>query len=632
MSVISIRPATEKLQNLGDLRRPDRMPHFVAPDRSGQAAMARSYGDLGRGVGRLGDALAAIAIKAKREDEDRRLAAAGVEYQRRLQAGFLEGDNALLTRQGDDLEGEGLKRTENDKQNLFTTSFDEVCSRYEIDGKLKDKFALHVAPVALSWNGRMDSHVMTERQKNKITAADNLFDQDQQTWANDRFNAEMTQKLLDDYDHKLQVRGVTEKVRADEVRKYALGLAADIARSSFDGLDSEEAFDNQIKVLEEKPDELFADNTELKTRLGSNALPEDTVKLLVSEAKVKKENFVREQMRTMNAEVDALIAQGGEAAAKGLLTEMDKGVDALREKGETLPEGSKVRLSAFQAAARLDKAADTLAEQEMVAEYLEGQKTDPNFRLKYPEGTRKGRLCEQVNASIDNERAKRTQEGIAENKESLSRSLSQLEALELDGSISPEEASLTQAAIWAKFRKCVIAGTVPTDFMKSFRSRLETRLSDQEANAMRKFYRAFGYAPELQPDGDAGVSVRNAAKKDTTEYYAPLEEDGQRVESRKTRVKATELLEYGDALLRTLRELGPDVSREGVVDKEITRLKSEWIKGEVKKNIQATVDAARKSAILLRGRLGDALDEDEGEVQQGKGKKGHRDDDNSASR
>ena len=630
MSVISIRPATEKLQNLGDLRRPDRMPHFVAPDNSGKIVMARSYDRLGRGVGRLGDALLGVVLKEKKEDEDRRLAAAGVEYQRRLQAGFLEGDNALLTRQGDDLEGEGLKRTENDKQNLFTTSFDEVCSRYKIDGKLKDKFALHVAPVALSWNGRMDSHVMTERQKNKITAADNLFDQDQQTWANDRFNAAMTQKLLDDYDHRLQVRGVTEKVRADEVRKYALGLAADIARSSFDGLDSEEAFDNQIKVLEEKPDELFADNTELKTRLGSNALPEDTVKLLVSEAKVKKENFVREQMRTMDAEVDALIAQGGEAAAKGLLTEMDKGVDALREKGETLPEGSKVRLSAFQAAARLDKAADTLAEQEMVAEYLEGQKTDPNFRLKYPDGTRKGRLCEKVNTAIDDERAKRTQEGIAENKESLSKSLSQLEALELDGSISQEEASLAQAAIWAKFRKCVIAGTIPAEFMKSFRSRLETRLTDQEANAMRKFYKAFGYAPELQSDGDIGQAARNAAGKDTTAYYAPLEEDGQKVESRKTRIKASELVEYGDALLNTLRELGPDVSRGGVVDTEISRLKSNWVKGEVKKNIQATVDAARRSAILFRGSLPDAVGEKDDE--QDAKKKGRRDDDNSASK
>ena len=398
MSVISIRPATEKLQNLGDLRRPDRMPHFVAPDRSGQAAMARSYGDLGRGVGRLGDALAAIAIKEKREDEDRRLAAAGVEYQRRLQAGFLEGDNALLTRRGDDLEGEGLERTENDKQNLFTTSFDEVCSRYKIDGKLKDKFALHVAPVALSWNGRMDSHVMTERQKNKITAADNLFTQDQQTWANDRFNAGMTQKLLDDYDHRLQVRGVTEKVRADEVRKYALGLAADIARSSFDGLDSEEAFDNQIKVLEEKPDELFSDNEELKDRLGSNALPEDTVKLLVSEAKMRKEQFVRERIKAVNDEVDAVVAEGD-------LGKMDKLVDDLKEKAKPIGEDgteeggtkkvSKIRTATLQAAAKLDKAADELCQYEIMNDLVNGINTT------YPEGTRQARLSPAVKAAYD---------------------------------------------------------------------------------------------------------------------------------------------------------------------------------------------------------------------------------------
>ena len=398
MSVISIRPATEKLQNLGDLRRPDRMPHFVAPDRSGQAAMARSYGDLGRGVGRLGDALAAIAIKAKREDEDRRLAGAGAEYQRRLQEGFLEGDDPIMLRKGDALEDDGLKKTQGDTEKLFTTAFNSACEQYGISGKLKEKFALHVAPVALSWNGRLDNHINVERQKNKITEADSLFDEDQKSWAGDRFNAKMTQKLLDDYDHKLDVRGVTKDVRASEVRKYAIGLAADIARSSFDGLDSEEAFDNQIKVLEEKPDELFADNTELKTRLGSNALPEDTVKLLVSEAKMRKEQFVRERIKAVNDEVDAVVAEGD-------LGKMDKLVDDLKEKAKPIGEDgteeggtkkvSKIRTATLQAAAKLDKAADELCQYEIMNDLVNGINTT------YPEGTRQARLSPAVKAAYD---------------------------------------------------------------------------------------------------------------------------------------------------------------------------------------------------------------------------------------
>lgn len=400
MSVISIRPAAERLQNLGDLRRPDRMPHFVAPDMSGQRAMARSYGDLGRGVAHFGSALADIVVAMKKEDEDRRLAAAGAEYQRRLQAGFLEGDDPIMARQGDALEGEGLKKTQADTQQLFNTSFDEVCTRYGIDGDLKERFALHVAPVALSWNGRMDSHVMVERQKNKITAADNLFTQDQATWANDRFNAGMTQKLLDDYDHRLQVRGVTEKVRADEVRKYALGLAADIARSSFDGLDSEEAFDNQIKVLEEKPDELFSDNTELKTRLGSNALPKETIDLLVGEAKMRREQFIRERTKPVNDQVDALVVEGD-------IGKMDKGVDDLRKSADAMKEGGRVRTATLEAAAKLDKAADTLAQYQLMNDLANGAKlTDDDGKAIFAEGTRQARLFPKVKAAFDEQRRK----------------------------------------------------------------------------------------------------------------------------------------------------------------------------------------------------------------------------------
>jgi len=106
---------------------------------------------------------------------------------------------------------------------------------------------------------------------------------------------------------------------------------------------------------------------------------------------------------------------------------------------------------------------------------------------------------------------------------------------------------------------------------------------------MRKFYQAFGFSADIDKGGEPTATARKAAKKDSESYYAPLEEDGKKVESRKTRIKAADLLAYGDTLLRTLRALGPDMNREGVVDREIARLKTGWIKGELDKNRDATV-------------------------------------------
>lgn len=313
-------------------------------------------------------------------------------------------------------------------------------------------------------------------------------------------------------------------------------------------------------------------------------------------------------------EVEAVLNEGVVAASTVKLTDSSgkpvdrvQAIESVITRAETLartkPRGSQAAAKAAAGVDHLDALADQVASEEMIAENFDKLMSDPGFRMEYPKGTRKGKLCERVQAQIDKERAKRTDSERKSNAEGLSRSLNRLNALKLEGSVSQEEAALAQGAIWAKYRTCLIAGSLPDGFEKTFLSSIKTELSDQEANAMRKFYKAFGYSPDMKGDGDVGVSERNAAKNDFTNYYAPMEKDGQRVENISTRVRARELLEYGDALLKTLRTLGPDVNREGVVEKEISRLKSQWIAGNVKKNIQATVDAARKSAIIFRGRM-----------------------------
>lgn len=184
---------------------------------------------------------------------------------------------------------------------------------------------------------------------------------------------------------------------------------------------------------------------------------------------------------------------------------------------------------------------------------------------------------------------KASADAIKANEENLARSLATLDLLKMEGSLSQDDANDAQAAIWRKFRTLSLGKQLSPSFMRSFESRLSGELSDQEANAMRKFYQAFGFSAELDKSGEPTATTRKDAKNDSEDYYAPLEEEGVKVESRKTRIKAADLLAYGDTLLRTLRALGPDMNREGVVEREIARLKTGWMKGELDKNRDATV-------------------------------------------
>lgn len=171
------------------------------------------------------------------------------------------------------------------------------------------------------------------------------------------------------------------------------------------------------------------------------------------------------------------------------------------------------------------------------------------------------------------------------NEDGLARALCQLQMLELEGSIPQKDADEAQAAIWRKFHVCAYSGKVSPSFMNSFQSRMTTRLSDQERNAMRKFYQAFGYKGEVNARGEVPADDQ---KKDTTDYYAPRN-PGDRHSDNYFRIPAPELFAYGDSLLRTLRAMGPDMNREGVVEREIARLKTDWRKKQYDRNRDATV-------------------------------------------
>ena len=173
---------------------------------------------------------------------------------------------------------------------------------------------------------------------------------------------------------------------------------------------------------------------------------------------------------------------------------------------------------------------------------------------------------------------------VKSNEDILRRSFETLEVLKLNGALSQDDASEAQAAVWRQFSRMAVAGELSPKFVGSFKERLFSKLTEQEADAMRRFYEAFGYYGEVGSDGSVPASVRRG---DTTWYKL----QGSESLLLPSIVPAEELYGYGDTLLRTLRTLGPDANREAVVEKTIERLKIDGLK--------VGLDASREALVKI---------------------------------
>ena len=197
----------------------------------------------------------------------------------------------------------------------------------------------------------------------------------------------------------------------------------------------------------------------------------------------------------------------------------------------------------------------------------------------------------------DKAKAKAAEDTIKATEDGLATSLSRLQLLKFDGSISPDEENEAQAEIWRRFRVEALRGGVSEIFMRSFQNRLQTGLSEDETDAMRKFYAAFGYSGELSPGG----IIPSAEKKEKARegFYAP-KTDGEEDKPSHKKISGKQLFEYGEKLLRTLKTLPPGMNRSNVVEAEISRLKVAWIKenysANLKESVQNILKIQRESA------------------------------------
>lgn len=587
MGVINITQRSERLGNLGGTSAAHgvtntdigQVRHTVArvfsPRYHGRSSHAGDAA-LASGIGKIGDTLVRIGAAVVQREEDRKVddyANAMLDNMEKMGRDEREIDD-WNTRERRHLQGqkrgfylrtgEGTKTVVDEWDKAFADTFRKIGDSIDANDRVRERTMKKLASYRRATVSRLADHQAVEYRRMELDSARGSLASQIALWKNGR-----TEVLPDVFAQQERVDNLSlatpEKRKANR-ESLALKLASDFVGNSLDQCQSPEDFDKVEEAvkggLKDTLPDMVADNLP-----GGRTVDGENRKALLDEVKRSKRTFLAERDAR---EREARQAVGRDFAEKEL---------AIRD----VPE--ELWADAYESLGR-DK---TLRE------------TDPTRAMRFLDAAREMRAATEKAKAKAQDNAIKAE--IKTNEDGLAAALCQLQMLELEGSMPQDASNEAQAAIWRKFRTCALGRTVSPGFMQTFKNRMETRLTDQEANAMRKFYRAFGYTPDLKSDGEVGATDRNAAKKDSTDYYAPLEEDGIKLESRKTRIKASDLLRYGDSLLLTLRSLGPDMNREGVVEREIARLRTGWMKGEIDRNRDATVRSVLDMQREARARL-----------------------------
>lgn len=441
--------------------------------------------------------------------------------------------------------GEGCKNLPKEADDSYGDTFKKIADSIGATDKQREMASERLYGYRRARQNRMMDLQSSEYRRIELDGAAGQLEQFVASWKNG--NTGVLEDIFTAQERLGILKGKTEDTRKAERGNLAVVLASDLVRNKLGGCASDEDFDTLEKAVRKGPEEFMP--VEIASRLPDGKLGGKAQDALVEE--------IRREKRVFRAERDAEEREARQAVGRSF-TEKEL---ALRD----VPQ--ELLADAYEAMGR----DETL------------RKADPKRAMSYMDAASEMRTA----AAKAKERA--SADAIKGNEENLARSLATFDLLKMEGTLSQDDANDAQAAIWRKFRALSLGKQLSPSFMRSFETRLSSQLSDQEANAMRKFYQAFGFSTELDKGGEPTATARRDARKDSENYYAPLEEDGVKLESRKTRVKAADLLTYGDTLLRTLRSLGPDMNREGVVEREIARLKTGWMKGELDKNRDATV-------------------------------------------
>ena len=606
MGVISITQRSERLGNIGGTSAAHGVtstdigtvhhttarvftPHYYGRNaHAGDAAVAA-------GLGKIGDTMLNIASAVQQREEDRQVdeytnaMMLSMEKQSRDDRDITDWNTPQRQHLKDQKRGfylrtgEGTKTVVDEWETCFGQTFKDIGDSIGANERVRERTMKNLATYRRGVVGRLANNQASEYRRMELGEAQGTLDTQAALWKNG--NTDVLPDIFKQQERVSALKLLTpEQARASR-EALAVRLAGDFVQNSLDGCQTPEDFDKVEEAVKDGLKDRLPDEIARNLPSSDGTVGGETKKALHDEVKRSKRIFLAQQ-EAQNREKKRAVTND--------FTEKEL---AIRD----VPE--ELWAEAY----------------ENLGRHATLRKTDPTRALHYLNTAREMReATAKAKANAAKAAAKAIDDAakaeIKANENGLASALCQLQMLELEGSIPQDAANEAQAAIWRKFRTCALGRTVSPTFMQTFKNRMETRLSDQEANAMRKFYRAFGYKGEVNEHGEIPASDR---KKDTSDYAAPRE-PGDRHSENYFRIPAADLFVYGDTLLHTLRALGPDMNREGVVEKEIARLKTDWGKRQYDKNRDATVRSVMDMQREARMRWEMAQPEKQGEDDDGR--------------
>ena len=598
MGVITIAPRTEKLGNIstGGPRRVNISSRHIG---SGAAETWRGVTNLGQGVMNLGRDMAHVAgvmMREKRMIED---AENEAEFEKMVRERMTADQTGLMARAGMAGNSGELTQTVDEARSFFKSSAGEFLDEKGYKGDAKRKMALRLASVTRPYEMSFSKTVLGKTGEFRVASADRLFQEKQASWQLNRTDAAATAELIDTFRASQRVRGLSDDEVNTNTDKIMRSLASDYVIGFIKSSNRAELDRQEAELAKGKDGDLLAWNGVLSEYFGGKDAFSPEMKEALQAAIEKRR---RQLDRADQDTVDAVLNEGIVAAsvvrdANGKypadrLARIEAAQDKASSLAKTMPKGSAAAANAAAGAASLDKKADQVASEEIMDEYLEMLRRDPQARIFDAKGEgrgeynaykgtgRKERLAQEVQKTVDEERtkaAKESRQQIAEfrraNENELKGRMARLMFLEADGSIDPNEAATEQADIWRTLGLYTVSETVTPDFALSFRTSFLKRVDEQEKAAILDLYREFGYNGETGSNGLAPASVQ---KKDDTSYYVPQAEGAD--EDDRIKVKASEMYDYVQQMLHTLRALPPDVDRKEAAKAVVRECKTNWIK------------------------------------------------------
>lgn len=533
-----------RLGNLGDVRRVE-LPDLEASSRAAQG-LGRSVAGFGRDVARGFGSLIGDLAQLKREKEERELAIDAVEIKKMWRQRMTNAKNGYMLRLGAAAEGMSVEAGEAFENDVIAVAGEKPDEHQE-------KLRIMLAGQLNSMMGTITTHEVKELKASSIKAADSLVKSDAVDWASGLMTEETIQGAIMNKNHALDLHGEwsdCEKEAFD--RDWCESRYADIIQLELLSCAEEKDYDELEAMIKKDPGFFVSHFPSLKAELQifnkDGIIPDNLKAGLLKNVKKAKMAFVGEMEYDRRRRVEE-IKKGFVEKELGLVSR-DMPQTAYMQEYEKMGSDPVLRELA------------------------------PETALKYLETARR------MEEAMEKGKADATEE-------SLSRRLTWNLFCQADGRYDAGKIAADQAEIWRDYKTALMAGAISDTFARSFQGRLQKNLTDQEVKAMRSFYAAFGYIGEL--DGEGRVSAGVQKENEWTRYYVP--ENPEYPRGHKPTVKGSELFSLGESFLRTMRELGPEAYRPEVMEKVISRIKSEWYFADFERNrrerVQDFIDIQR---------------------------------------